>query len=131
MFIIIYNSKIYKYAQIKYIRHPGGSDSEESACNAEDLGSIPGLGRSPGEGHGYPLQYSGLENSLGRGAWQAVVHGVTKSQTGLRTNPFTDMKYHLLVDVCASINTAVLLWKLPFYSKLRKDHFQNAPITTF
>ena len=52
MFIIIYNSKIYKYAQIKYIRHPGGSDSEESACNAEDLGSIPGLGRSPGGGHG-------------------------------------------------------------------------------
>ena len=58
---------------------PGGSDSEESACNAEDLGSIPGLGRSPGEGNGNPLQYSCLENSMDRGAWQATVHGVTKS----------------------------------------------------
>ena len=56
---------------------------KESACNAGDLGLIPGLGRSPGEGNGYPLQYSGLENSMDRGAWQTMVHGVTKSQTGL------------------------------------------------
>ena len=47
---------------------PGSSDSKESACNAGDLGSIPGLGRSPGEGNGNPLQYSGLENSRERGA---------------------------------------------------------------
>ena len=47
----------------------------ESACNAEDTGSIPGLGRSPGEGNGYPLQYSYLENSMDREAWQAAVHG--------------------------------------------------------
>ena len=60
---------------------PDGSDSKESACNAGDLGSIPGLGRSPGEGSGYPLQYSGLENSMDRGVWQATVHGVAKSQT--------------------------------------------------
>ena len=53
-----------------------GSDGKESACNAGDLGSIPGLGRSPGEGKGYPLQYSGLENSM-----DYSVHGVTKSQT--------------------------------------------------
>ena len=53
-----------------------GSDGKESACNAGDLGSIPGLGRSPGEGKGYPLQYSGLENSM-----DYTVHGVTKSQT--------------------------------------------------
>ena len=46
-----------------------------------DLGSISGLGRSPGEGNGYPLQYSGLENSMDRGTWQATVHGVAKSQT--------------------------------------------------
>ena len=51
---------------------------EESACNVGDLGSIPGLGRSPGEGNGYPLQYS-MENSMDRGAWQATVHGVTES----------------------------------------------------
>ena len=60
---------------------PGGSDGKESACNAGDLGSIPGLGRSPGEGIGYPLQYSGLENFMDRGAWWATVHGVAKSQT--------------------------------------------------
>jgi len=49
---------------------PGGSGAKESTCNAGDLGSIPGLGRFPGEGSGYPLQYSGLENSMDRGAWQ-------------------------------------------------------------
>ena len=55
------------------------SDGKESACNAEDPGSIPGSGISPGEGNGYPLQYSCLENSMDRGAWMATVHGVTKS----------------------------------------------------
>ena len=58
---------------------PGGSDSEESACNAGDLGLIPESGRSPGEGNGNPLQYSCLENPNDRGAWQATVHGVAKS----------------------------------------------------
>jgi len=53
---------------------PCGSAGEESVCNARDLGSIPGLGRSPGEGKGYPLQYSGLENSM-----DCIVHEVTKS----------------------------------------------------
>ena len=48
---------------------PGGSDSKASACNAGDLGLIPGLGRSPGEGNGNPLQYSCLENSMDEGAW--------------------------------------------------------------
>ena len=60
-----------------------GSAGKETACNVGDLGSIPGLGRSPGEGNGYPLQYSGLENSMDRGAWWATVHGVTKSWTRL------------------------------------------------
>ena len=49
---------------------PGGSDAKETACKAEDLGLIPGSGRSPGEGKGYPLQYSSLENSMDRGAWR-------------------------------------------------------------
>ena len=63
---------------------PVGSDSKESACkNAGDLGSIPGLGRSPGEGNGDPPQYSRLENSTDRGAWRATVHGVAKSRTWL------------------------------------------------
>ena len=64
------------------IGFPGDSDGKES-CNAGDLGLIPVLGRSLREGIGYPLQYSCLENSIDRGAWQAIVHGVTKSQTRL------------------------------------------------
>ena len=57
------------------------SDGKEPACNAGDLGSIPGLGRSPGEGNGNPLQCSCLENPIDRGAWWATVHEVTKSWT--------------------------------------------------
>ena len=60
---------------------PGGSDGKESSCNAGDLSSIPGLGRSPREGNGYSLQYSCLENLMDRGAWQAAVHEVTESWT--------------------------------------------------
>ena len=59
----------------------GDSDGKESASNAGDLGSIPVSGRSPGEQNGNPLQYSCLEISLDRGAWQAAVHGVAKSRT--------------------------------------------------
>ena len=62
---------------------PGGSDGKESACNAGDLGSIPGSGRSPGEGHGNPPQYSCLENPMDRGAWWATVRRVAKSWTQL------------------------------------------------
>jgi len=56
-----------------------GSDGKESACNAGDPSLIPGMGRSPGEGNGHPLQYSYLENSMDRGAWWATIHGVAKS----------------------------------------------------
>ena len=59
----------------------GGSDSKESTCNVGDLGLIPGLGRCPGEVNGNPLQYSYLENSMDRRAWQATVHGVAKNCT--------------------------------------------------
>ena len=61
-------------------RFPGGSDGKESAYNAGDQGSIPGSGRSPGEGNGNPLQYSCLENPMDGGGWQATVHGIAKSQ---------------------------------------------------
>ena len=67
-----------------FLGFPCGSAGKESACNAGDLGLIPGLGRSPGEGKGYPLQYSGLENSIG-----CIVHGVAKSQTLLNNFHFT------------------------------------------
>ena len=65
---------------MKFRETIGGSD-KESACNAGDLGWIPGLGRSPGGGHGNPLQYSGLENPMDGGAWWAAVHGVAESDT--------------------------------------------------
>ena len=63
---------------------PDSSVDKESACSVGGLGSIPGLGRSPGERKGYPLQYSGLENSM-----NCIVHGVTKSQTRLSVFPFS------------------------------------------
>ena len=61
---------------------PCSSVGKESACNAGDLGSIPGLERSPGEGNGNPLQYSGRENPMDRGAWEATVHGVHGARVG-------------------------------------------------
>ena len=69
-----------------FMGFPGGSDGKESVCNAGDPGSIPGLGRSPGEGNGYPLQYYSLENSTEKGACRATMGsspGVAKSQTKL------------------------------------------------
>ena len=66
---------------------PGDSAGKESACNVGDLGLIPGLGRSPGEGNGYPLQCSGLENSM-----DCIIHGAAESQTRLRD-------FHSLVSI--------------------------------
>ena len=73
---------------------PGGSDDKEFACNAGDSGLIPGSGRSAGERNGNPLQYSCLENSMDRGAWQAIAHGVTKSQTRLSDEHFHFQRMH-------------------------------------
>ena len=75
---------------------PSGLDGNKSACNAGDPGSIPGLGRSPGEGNGKPLQYSGLENPMDRGAWWATVHVVTKSQTWLSKEHF---HFHFMIEL--------------------------------
>ena len=66
-----------------YTGFPGSSAGKESACSAGDPGLLLGLGRSPGGGHGNPLQYSRLENPMDRGVWQAAVHGVTESRTQL------------------------------------------------
>ena len=69
-------SQIYVDTSVDLVRCiPGGSGGKESACQAGDMSSAPGLGRSPGEGNGNPLQYSWLENPMDRGAWQATVHG--------------------------------------------------------
>ena len=70
---------------------PAGSEVKASACKAGDPGSIPGSGRSPGEGNGNPLQYSCLENPMDGGAWWATVHGVTKSRT--RLSNFTSLMW--------------------------------------
>ena len=77
---------------------PCGSAGKESACNTGDLGSIPGLGRSPGEGRGYPFQYSGLENSM-----DYMVHGVAKSQTRL-----SDFHIHIQI--------LLLSWKMSCFN---------------
>ena len=70
---------------------PGGSEVKASASNTGDLGSIPGLGRSPGEGNGNPLQYSCLENPTDGGAWWATVHGVAKSRTRLSNLTYAEL----------------------------------------
>ena len=89
----------------QYKAVPGGSDGKESACNAGDVGLIPGSGRSPGVGNGYACQYSCLEHSMDRGAWWATVHGVAKSQTPLSNSHF---HFHFLLSI-GWINHKVLL----------------------
>ena len=66
---------------LRSLGFPGGSDGQETACNAGDPGSIPGSGRSTGEENGYPLQYSCLENSMDRGVWRATVYEVAEDWT--------------------------------------------------
>ena len=81
---------------------PGGSDGKASASSVGDQGSIPGLGRSPGEGNGNPLQYSCLENSIDWGAWQATVHWGAKSRTRLSDFTFTfslSLKYDTVLCI--------------------------------
>ena len=85
---------------------PCGSAGKESVCNVGDLGSIPGLGRFPGEGKGYPLQYSGLENSM-----DCIVHGVAKSWTRLNYFTFT-FHFHALEKEMAT-HSDVLAWRIP------------------
>ena len=94
-----------------------GSGSKESACSAGDLGSISGFGRSPGEGNGYPIQYSCLENSIDRGSWQATVHGVAKSWTWLRDfHSLTNRHKHRNIDQWNRIkspqNKPTQLWSI-------------------
>ena len=88
----------------------GGSDGKKSACNMGDLGLIPGLGRSPGEGNSFPLQYSCLENSMDRGAWQVTVHGAAKSWTQL-----SDLKkkkrFYMVSNMWNTIKNIAIFWQ--------------------
>ena len=86
-----FNDKKWTIKLFLYWGFPGGSSGKESACNVEELGSIPELGRSPGEGNGYPLRYSGLENSM-----DSMVHGVAKSWTWLGDFHFTCIMQEIL-----------------------------------
>ena len=88
---LLYGGLIFTVA-LGFLDFPGGSDGKVSVYNAGDLGSIPGSGRTPGEGNGNPLQYYCLENPLDRGAWEATVHGVAKSWT--RLSDFTHSLTH-------------------------------------
>ena len=99
----------------------GDSDGKESTCNVGDLSLIPRLGRSPGEGNTYSLQYSGLGNSMDRGAWQATVQGVTESQTWLSNFHFSffwwgELKSGMtyVVILIMSPRTKSLSWNLLF-----------------
>ena len=100
-------SSLHLLGPLEFLGFPGGSDAKVSACNAGDPGLIPGSGRSPGEGNGNPLQYSCLENSMDRGALQATVHGVSKSQT--RLSDFT----HSLTHSRVSINVQLSIHSSP------------------
>ena len=101
-----------------------GSAGKESP-NARDLGSIPGSGKSPGEGNYYPLQYSCLENSMDRGAWQATVHGVTKSQKQL-----SNFHFHEALKHAKKKKKLTIAWGHNIYNKYNfgndKHQIQNS-----
>ena len=102
-----------------FLGFPYGSAGKESTCNAGDLGSIPGLGRSPEEGKGYPLQYSGLENPHGQRSREGTVHGVAKSQTWLSDWSdliWSDKKKLVKVKVQIVQSDLTLCWPCELYS---------------
>ena len=90
----------------KMMLFPGGSDSKEFTCNAGDPGLIPVIGRYPGEGNGNPLQSSCLENSMDRGAWRAIVHGVAKSWAQLSS---PSLKHTYNRDLKMNLNIHLIL----------------------
>ena len=100
--------KFFRNLVIKFLKHsfqhiwnfPGGSDNKAPACNVGNPGSIPGSGRSPGEGNGIPLQYSCLENHMDREVWWVTVHRVAESQTKLSDFTFTFFSIYTYVCVC-------------------------------
>ena len=102
---------------------PGGSEVKASACNAEDLGSIPGSGRSPAERNGNPLQYSCVENPMDGGTWWATIHGVTKSRTWL-----SDFTHSLTHDPSKQFNDSKTPCAIPQYQHRArgiKHHFKT------
>ena len=104
---------------------PGGSAGKETTCNAGDLGSIPGLGRSPGEGKGYPLQYSGLENSM-----NCIVRGVTKSWTQLSNFHFHFSCFIIMLKKRTNANEMMIIYFFKFrkaFEVISPLHFWELP----
>ena len=101
---------------------------KESACNAGDAGLIPGSGRSPGRGNGNPLQHSSLENSMDRGAWWAIVHGVTKRRTQLSTHAHTYSHTNKwMIDLKENnLSSAVRIWEACFQKKTHAAIYRRA-----
>ena len=102
--------RLFSSSSLSAMGFPGGAEVKASACNAGDLGLIPGLGRSPGEGNGNPLQYPCLENPMDGGAWWASVHGVAKSRT--RLSDFISLSLHSLsaIKVVSSAYLRLLIF---------------------
>ena len=103
---------LYKYKKVNLcilLGFPCGSAGKESACNVGDLGLIPGLGRSPGEGKGYPLQYFGLENSM-----HSIAYGVAKSWTGLSDFHFHVSFYSAWIIFMFFLNSIFIIWLLSY-----------------
>ena len=107
---------------LNYQGCPAGSGGKESACNAGDLHSIPGSGRSPGEGHGDQLQYSCLENPMARGAWQGTVHGSQRVGQDWATNTHSLSHTNSSRSPRHTLHKLVRVSWLPFGSQL-KCHF--------
>ena len=112
---LLNNTMKYHYKQ----DFPSSSVGKESACSAGDPGLTPGLGRSPGEGNGSPLQYPCLEDSMNGGAWQAAVHGVTKSWT--RLSNFTFAFFHFLLSLSSTFYFCLIEqnFSFPLFVKFR------------
>ena len=116
------NLKLDIWEHLRYIvGFPCGSAGKESSCNAGDLGLIPGLGRSPGEGKGYPLQYSGLENSM-----NCIVRGVTKRQTQLSDFYFISLQIYCDMLACYVVVTMIFF----FFFKNCKSYYLGLLKTT-
>ena len=109
MYLLLEGNNQYNY--FSFWGFPGGSDGKQSACNAGDLGLIPGSGRSPGEGNGNPLQYSCLENAMDIGAWQATVHRVAELDM-TEHSAFSSVFFLLFADFCIHYFCSPLLSRI-------------------
>ena len=125
----ILNTNFLVYKRLYTMSFPGSSDSKETACDTGNPSSIPGLGRSPGEGNGHPLQYSCLENSMDRGTWQATVHRVTKSQTWLSNTNIIYYRMPSLKDIFSFPSFSVSFYLveriLPLFKSWMKCKFSR------